>query len=76
MKHIVLYSGGCASAYVAYLVSQQQNKKDIILLHTPTFSEHKDADRFRHQVARYLKLPITTWGDGRDIWELIFARGS
>ncbi len=71
MKHIVLFSGGCASAYVAYLVAQQQKKNDIILLHTPTFSEHLDADRFRCQVARYLKLPITIWGDGRNIWELI-----
>ena len=71
MKHIVLYSGGCASAYVAYLVSQEQNKKDVILLYTPTFSEHKDADRFRCQIAKFLKLPVTVWGDGRDIWGLI-----
>ena len=71
MKHIVLFSGGLASSYVAYLVAQEQDKKDVILLHTPTFSEHKDADRFRCQVARYLRLPITQWGDGRDIWELI-----
>jgi 3'-phosphoadenosine 5'-phosphosulfate sulfotransferase (PAPS reductase)/FAD synthetase len=71
LKHIVLFSGGAASSYVAWLVAQEQDKKDIILLHTPTFSEHKDADRFRCQVARYIGLPITTWGDGRDIWELI-----
>jgi len=71
LKHIVLFSGGAASSYVAWLVAQEQNKKDVILLHTPTFSEHKDADRFRCQVARYIGLPITVWGDGRDIWELI-----
>lgn len=69
MKHIVLFSGGAASSYVAYLVAQEH--KDTILLHTPTFSEHRDADRFRCQVARYIGLPITVWGDGRDIWELI-----
>lgn len=70
MKHIVLFSGGCASAYAAYLVSRMENKKDIILLHTPTFSE-VGTDKFRCQVARYLKLPITIWGDGRDMDELI-----
>lgn len=71
MKHIVLFSGGAASSYVAYLVAQEQQNKNVILLHTPTFSEHEDTDRFRCQVARYLKLPITTWGDGRDIWQII-----
>jgi len=71
MKHIVLFSGGCASAYVAYLVIKEHGRKDTILLHTPTFSEHPDADRFRCQVARYLKMPITVWGDGRNIWQII-----
>jgi hypothetical protein len=73
MKHIILYSGGAASSYVAYLVTQYKNinKKDIILLHTPTYSEHKDADRFRKEVADYLNLNITEQADGRNIWELI-----
>jgi len=71
MKHVVLYSGGAASAYVAYLVLQEQKKEDVILLHTPTLSEHKDAERFRLEVARYLQHPITTWGNGKDIWQLI-----
>lgn len=71
MKHIVLFSGGLSSAYVAYLVLQKQDKRDIVLLHTPTYSENHDADTFRHRVARYLGLPITEWGDGRNIWELI-----
>ena len=71
MKHIVLFSGGLASSYVAHLVLQEQKKEDVILLHTPTYSENHDADTFRHQVARYLNHPITEWGDGRNIWELI-----
>jgi 3'-phosphoadenosine 5'-phosphosulfate sulfotransferase (PAPS reductase)/FAD synthetase len=70
LKHIVLFSGGAASSYVAWMVAQE-HKKDTILLHTPTFSEDRDADRFRCQVARFIKLPITQWGDGRDIWDLI-----
>jgi len=71
MKHVVLFSGGASSAYVAYLVSQTEKKKDIVFLHTPTYSENHDADTFRNRVARYLGFPITDWGDGRDLWELI-----
>lgn len=71
MKHVVLFSGGASSAYVAYLVAQKEKKEDIVLLHTPTYSENHDADIFRHEVARYLGLPITEWGDGRNLWELI-----
>lgn len=71
MKHIVLFSGGAASSYVAYLVAQEQRKEDIILLHTATYSEHKDADRFRNEVAEYLDLKIKNVADGRNIWELI-----
>lgn len=71
MKHVVLFSGGASSAYVAYLVLQKEIKQDIVLLHTPVYSENHDADTFRHQVARYLGLPITEWGDGRNIWEVI-----
>lgn len=71
MKHVVLYSGGTSSAYVAKIVLDEVEKKDIVLLHTPTYSENHDADIFRHQVARHLGLPITEWGDGRNLWELI-----
>lgn len=71
MKHIVLFSGGAASSYVAWLVSQKQKKEDIVLLHTPTFSEHPDADRFRNEVSEYIGIPITEHADGRNIWELI-----
>ena len=71
MKHVVLFSGGLSSAYVAYMVLQKEKKEDVILLHTPTFSENHDADTFRCRVARYLNHPITEWGDGRNLWELI-----
>ncbi len=70
MKHIILFSGGTNSAYVAWLVSQEHHA-DTILLHTPTYSEHPDADRFREQFARLLGLPITVQADGRNIWQLM-----
>ena len=71
MKHIVLYSGGAASSYTAYLVSKKVPKKDIILLHTPTHSEDPDSDRFRKDVSDFLGIPITEEDYGMDIWELI-----
>lgn len=71
MKHIVLFSGGANSSFVAYLVRLKQKKEDIILLHTPTYSEHPDADRFRKQISEFLEIPITVQADGRDIWKLI-----
>ncbi len=70
MKHIILYSGGANSAYVAWLVNQEYHT-DTILLHTPTYSEHPDADRFRKQFAEFLNLPITVQADGRNIWQLM-----
>lgn len=73
MKHVVLFSGGAASSYVAYLLTQDKeiDKKDIVLLHTPTLSECEDSEKFRLKVARYIGIPMTVWGRGEDIWDCI-----
>ena len=73
MKHVVLYSGGAASSYMAYLVANDRTifKKDIVLLHTPTLSECEDSEKFRLKVARHIGIPMTVWGRGEDIWDLI-----
>jgi hypothetical protein len=71
MKHIVLFSGGAASSYVADLVAREHGKKDVILLHTPTYAEHPDADRFRKQVSDHIGIPMTIQADGRSLWTLI-----
>lgn len=76
MKHVVLFSGGANSAYVAYLIIKKYGKQDVVLLHTPTLSENHDADTFRYRVARYLKVPITEWGDGLNLNELIENYGA
>ena len=71
MKHVVLFSGGAASSYVAYLVKQEVDVSDIVLLHTPTLSECENSEKFRLKVSRYLKIPMTVWGRGEDIWDCI-----
>lgn len=78
MKHVVLFSGGAASSYVAYLLKQDEeiDNNDIVLLHTPTLSECEDSKKFRLKVARYLRLPITVWGRGEDIWDCIERNGA
>ena len=78
MKHVVLFSGGAASSYVAYLLTQDKkiDKKDIVILHTPTLSECEDSEKFRLKVARYIKIPMTVWGRGEDIWDCIDRNGA
>jgi 3'-phosphoadenosine 5'-phosphosulfate sulfotransferase (PAPS reductase)/FAD synthetase len=71
VKHICLFSGGAASALMSQMVADEHGAENVILLHTPTFSEHPDADRFRKQVADRIGIPITTQADGRDIWQII-----
>jgi hypothetical protein len=45
-----------------------------VLLHTPTFAEHRDADRFRADVSEFLNIPITIETAGRGLWEMIRDR--
>lgn len=71
MKHICMFSGGAASAYMSWLVANENDKDNVILLYTPTGGEHTDADRFRKQVADYIGIPIETKSCGMDIWTLI-----
>ena len=67
LKHIVMFSGGAGSSLVAKLVADEFGKENTILLHTPTYAESPDADRFRQQVADYIGLPITVQEDGRSL---------
>ena len=71
MKHIVQFSGGAASAYVAYLVVQEYGKENTILLFHDTKAEHPDAYRFRRQVSEFIGAPITERSDGRSLWQII-----
>lgn len=66
-----MFSGGASSSYLAKLVIDEYGKENTILLHTPTYAESPDADRFRNEVAKYLGMEITVQADGRDLWTLI-----
>ena len=71
MKHIVMFSGGAASAYLAKLVVDERGADNTVLLHTPVYAEHPDADRFRKEVSEFIGVEITEQADGRSLWELI-----
>lgn len=71
MLHVVQFSGGAASAYVAWLVAQKYGRDKTVLLFHDTKAEHPDAYRFRRQVSDYIGIPITEVSDGRSLWELI-----
>jgi hypothetical protein len=69
--HVVQFSGGAASAYVAWLVANEMGRKNTVLLFHNTKAEHPDAARFRLQVSEFVGVPITEVSDGRDLWEVI-----
>jgi len=71
IKHIVQFSGGAASAYVAKLVIDKFGKENTILLHHDTKAEDPDTYRFLEQISNYLDHEITDVSDGRSLWELI-----
>lgn len=63
--HIAMFSGGAASAYVAYLMVNKYGKENCKLFFTDTLWEHKDNFRFMNEVADYLGLEIIKRRDGR-----------
>jgi hypothetical protein len=71
VKHIILFSGGCGSAYTAYLAKEKYGKNNITLLHTETKAEDPDTLRFMNAVSCYLDIPLTFYSDGRSLWDLI-----
>lgn len=75
MLHIVQFSGGAASAWVAKWVADTYGKENTVLLFHDTKAEHEDAYRFKQQVAEYIGLPITEVSDGRGLWQVIEDNG-
>lgn len=70
--HIAMFSGGAASAYVAYYIVQKYGKDNCILFFTDTLWEDIDNYRFMEEVAEYIGLEITYRTDGRTPEEVFF----
>jgi hypothetical protein len=63
--HVAMFSGGAASAYVAYLMVQTHGRENCTLFFTNTLWEDVDNYRFMYEIADYLGLDITERVDGR-----------
>ena len=68
MQHIVLFSGGIQSSYVAEIICRQE--RNVTLLFHDTRTEPADNYRFREDVSNHVGVAITEQSDGRNIWEL------
>lgn len=55
-KHVAMFSGGAASAYVAYLMVQKHGLENCMLFFTDTLWEHPDNYRFMYDIADYIGL--------------------
>lgn len=55
-KHVAMFSGGAASAYVAYLMVQRHGLENCLLFFTDTLWEHPDNYRFMYDVADYIGI--------------------
>lgn len=63
--HVSMFSGGAASAYVAYQMVQTYGKENCYLFFTNTLWEDEDNYRFMYEIADYIGIPITEYVDGR-----------
>jgi 3'-phosphoadenosine 5'-phosphosulfate sulfotransferase (PAPS reductase)/FAD synthetase len=70
--HVAMFSGGAASAYVAYQMVQTHGKENCILFFTNTLWEDEDNYRFMEEVAEYIGLEITERIDGRTPEEVFY----
>jgi hypothetical protein len=64
-KHVVMFSTGAGSAYLAKYVTDRYGKENTILLMTDTKWEDEDNYRFLEDITKYVGLPITYQNDGR-----------
>jgi hypothetical protein len=70
MERVISYSGGLGSFLCAERVQQQHPEDPMTLLFLDTKTEDEDLYRFLGDSSDYLKTPVTTVADGRDIWEV------
>jgi 3'-phosphoadenosine 5'-phosphosulfate sulfotransferase (PAPS reductase)/FAD synthetase len=72
VKHLVMFSGGASSAYVAKWVVDKYGRDDVILFFTDTQWEDEDNYRFMEEAASYIGVEITRVVDGRTPEDVFF----
>lgn len=70
--HVVMFSTGMSSAYLAKLILDEHGNDDTVFLFTDTRWEDEDNYRFMNDVSRYLRKDITWVMDGRTPEEVFF----
>lgn len=70
--HVAMFSGGAASAYVAYKMVQTHGKENCVLFFTNTLWEDEDNYRFMDEIAEYIGIDITERVDGRTPEEVFY----
>ena len=73
--HTAMFSGGAASAYIAYRMVQQHGVKNSLLFFTDTQWEDEDNYRFMEEISDYIGIPITYVVDGRTPEDVFFDIG-
>jgi hypothetical protein len=63
--HVIMFSGGASSSYVAKWVVDKYGKENTVLFFTDTLWEDEDNYRFLEECANYIGIDITRRVDGR-----------
>jgi hypothetical protein len=74
IKHVIMFSGGASSSYVAKWVVDKYGKENCILLFTDTLWEDEDNLRFLEECANYIGIEITRKVDGRTPEDVFFEQ--
>ena len=72
VKHIIMFSGGAASAFIAKWVVDKYGKENTILFFTDTLWEDEDNIRFMNDISKFIGVDITRVVDGRTPEDVFF----
>jgi hypothetical protein len=71
-KHVIMFSGGASSAYIAKWVTDKYGKENMILFFTDTLWEDEDNMRFMNDISKFIGVDITRKVDGRTPEDVFF----
>lgn len=72
--HIIMFSGGASSAYIAKWVVDKYGVENSALFFTDTMWEDEDNYRFMEDVSEYIGIEITRVTDGRTPEDVFFEQ--